>query len=86
MGEVEFRGGAGAWTQRVQSGRRYHFLGQAIPLIYCAWEKITSSCTAYGGREGHTRCHGYDHVLTSCLCNKGTVQKRWSQVMCQAIL
>ena len=41
MGEVfiEFRGGRWSLDSGVQGGRRYHFLGQAIPLGYCAWEK-----------------------------------------------
>ena len=24
----------------MQGGRRYHFSGKAIPLGYCAWEKL----------------------------------------------
>ena len=50
MGEVftEFRGGAGGWTQKSA-------VWSQIPL---GVRKMTSSCTAYGGREGHTRCHG----------------------------
>ena len=47
MGEVftEFRGGAGGWTQKSA------VWSQGV-------RKMTSSCTAYGGRESHTRCHG----------------------------
>ena len=37
---IEFSGGAGAWTQKRHGGLRYHFRGQAIPLCYCAWEKL----------------------------------------------
>ena len=42
MGEVfiEFRGGAGTWTQKSPEWLHiHHFLGQAIPLGYCAWGK-----------------------------------------------
>ena len=53
MGEVfiEFRGGT-AWSlnSRLQSCRRYHFLGQAIPLGYCGWGKLHLPvlCTVVG--------------------------------------
>ena len=38
FGDVE-REGDGRGVYRVQGDRRYHFVGQAIPLGYCAWEK-----------------------------------------------
>ena len=41
----------------LEPGLKSPALWQTIPLSYCAWEKMTPSCTAYGGREGHTRGH-----------------------------
>ena len=58
MGEmfVEFRGGSGAWTQESRVVADTTSWGRLFHLATVG--TITSSCTAYIGREGYTQCHG----------------------------
>ena len=55
---IEFRGGAGAWTQKSPGWSQIPLLGASYSTRLLYVGKMISSCTAYGGRKGHTRCQG----------------------------
>ena len=55
---IEFRGGTGAWTQKSPGWSQIPLLGAGCSTRLLCVAKMTSSCTAYGGREGHTRYRG----------------------------
>ena len=55
---IESSGGAEAWTQKIPGWSQVPLLCAGYSTLLLCVGKITSSCTAYGGREGYTRCHG----------------------------